>query len=164
MIVPNFLNPITNSLKKCPSLLLPNFKELGSNYPTGSSTAKLCCQTHMGKRRHCSPGPWWHLLSMGCLHTRPLSGCPLSGPAFRLHTSQSRLTMCSTRPTHRVVVAVLLYQEEEEVLPVLVHMPHSSKKKMFKHELEPAMSCYFSEQIIRTLTPCSALPVVHFKW
>ena len=91
------------------------------------------------------------------------SGCPLSGPAYRHRKSLSRLTTCPTRPTHRVVEAEAgSYQEEEEVLP-LVHMPHSSKKKMFKHELEPAMSCYFSEQVIRTLTPCSALPVVHFK-
>ena len=101
-------SPLTSCIqvptpRKCPSLLVPI-----SNFPTSGSywkAAKLCCQTHLGKRRHCSPGPWWHLLSMGCLHTRPLSGCPLSGPAFRLHTSQSRLTMCSTRPTHRVVEA-----------------------------------------------------------
>ena len=61
------------------------------------------------------------------------SGCPLSGPAFRLRRLQSRSTMCPTRPTHRVVEAEVLVSEVE-VLPqvVVVHMPHSSKKNIVR--------------------------------
>ena len=74
------------------------------------------------------------------------SGCPLSGPAFHLRRSQSKSTMCPTRPTHRVVEVEAWYLEEEEVLPLLVHMPHSSRKKMFKHDLALAIFYHFSEQ------------------